>query len=120
MFKITPNIEGTPCNEEKVKSKLSVKEGSAKVRKFFVDGHNFTQLSDHYGVKVTLNFEGNLRRVLRSGSTLSDSPEGSEKELEEIEKMQEGSEKSDEDKDNLLKGIEIFEASPERVKLIIE
>jgi len=36
--------------------RLIVMKGSTKVDKFLVKGHNFTQLSDHYGVKVTLQY----------------------------------------------------------------
>ena len=37
-------------------SKLSVVEGSASVEKFLIEGHPFKQLSDHYGVKVSLQY----------------------------------------------------------------
>jgi len=38
------------------KGKLHIPPGSAKVEKFFIDGHTFTQLSDHYGAMVTLEY----------------------------------------------------------------
>jgi len=31
-------------------------KGSTKIEKFLVKGRHFTQLSDHYGVKVTLQY----------------------------------------------------------------
>jgi len=37
---------------------LSIPEGSARVEKFFIDGQDFTQLSDHYGSMVTLEYDG--------------------------------------------------------------
>jgi hypothetical protein len=37
--------------------KLHISEGSAKVEKFFVDSCDFTQLSDHYGSTVTLEYK---------------------------------------------------------------
>jgi len=37
-------------------SKLHIQEGSARVEKFFVDACEFTQLSDHYGSTVTLEY----------------------------------------------------------------
>jgi endonuclease/exonuclease/phosphatase family metal-dependent hydrolase len=37
--------------------KLRIIEGSAKVAKFFVDSCDFSQLSDHYGTMVTLEYK---------------------------------------------------------------
>jgi hypothetical protein len=37
--------------------KLQIIDGSAKVEKFFVDNCDFTQLSDHYGTSVTLEYK---------------------------------------------------------------
>jgi len=37
-------------------SNLRIPEGSARVEKFFIDGCDFTQLSDHYGTMVTLEY----------------------------------------------------------------
>jgi len=39
------------------KRKLRIQEGSAKVAKFFVESLEFTQLSDHYGSMVTLEYK---------------------------------------------------------------
>jgi len=41
---------------EKTKRRLNVMDGSAKVEKFFVEDCKFTQLSDHYGVMVSLDY----------------------------------------------------------------
>jgi len=43
-----------PCSY--VKERLSIVPGSAEVEKFLVKNRHFTQLSDHYGVKVTLQY----------------------------------------------------------------
>jgi len=37
-------------------NKLRVAKKSAKIQKFFISGHTFTQLSDHYGATVTLEY----------------------------------------------------------------
>jgi len=39
--------------------KLRVVEESAKVEKFLVAGRDFTQLSDHYGASITLEYNKN-------------------------------------------------------------
>jgi len=45
--------------------RLTVMKGSAKVEKFLVHGHTFDQLSDHYGVKVTLEYiKGTEEKIL--------------------------------------------------------
>jgi endonuclease/exonuclease/phosphatase family metal-dependent hydrolase len=54
IFKYVPRA--TLESDYPVKEKLVVMEGSACVEEFFVKGHKFGQLSDHYGVKVTLEF----------------------------------------------------------------
>jgi len=43
-------------------SRLIIPDASARVEKFFVDGHEFTQLSDHYGTMVTLEYDGSNGR----------------------------------------------------------
>jgi len=61
IFKYTPktlsryydNMKGL---SESATSKLSVVEGSSTVEKFLVEGYPFKQLSDHYGVKVSLQY----------------------------------------------------------------
>jgi len=40
----------------RAKAELILVEEDASVEKFFVKGHQFAQLSDHYGVKVTLQY----------------------------------------------------------------
>jgi endonuclease/exonuclease/phosphatase family metal-dependent hydrolase len=45
---------------DKASSRLSVVEGGSSVEKFLVEGHRFTQLSDHYGVKATLQYSQNI------------------------------------------------------------
>lgn len=45
---------------DKSSSRLSVVEGGTSVEKFLVEGHRFTQLSDHYGVKATLQYSQNI------------------------------------------------------------
>jgi len=38
---------------------LTIVEDSAKIEKFFVKGHDFDQLSDHYGIKISLQYSKN-------------------------------------------------------------
>lgn len=43
-------------------AKLRVIDGSAKVEKFFVNDKGFTQMSDHYGCSVTLEYNAVVKR----------------------------------------------------------
>jgi len=52
---IKPNISLQGI-KPRAKQELSVIKGSATVERFLIDGHKFSQLSDHYGVKVTLQY----------------------------------------------------------------
>jgi len=57
IFLYTPR----PTNQVKpdtqpTKKKLNILEGSAKVEKFFLEDFEFTQISDHYGVMVSLEY----------------------------------------------------------------
>jgi len=59
MFRFAPkNLVQEPYTPDRVKprsvDRLSVVDGSARVEKFLVSGHVFDQLSDHYGVQVTV------------------------------------------------------------------
>jgi len=47
------DLENQPMQKQ---SNLRIPEGSARVEKFFIDGCDFTQLSDHYGTMVTLEY----------------------------------------------------------------
>jgi len=64
IFKYTPDLPNKslslPKNKQYAKSGLSVIEESATVEKFLIHGHDFEQLSDHYGVKVTLQYTKGL------------------------------------------------------------
>jgi len=59
MFRFTPKtLAQEPVTPNTIKSpsgnKLSIVDGTARVEKFLVAGHVFDQLSDHYGVQVTV------------------------------------------------------------------
>jgi len=62
IFRYIPNLPlkndklGIMGLKPRAKQELSIVEESASVEKFFIEGHKFTQLSDHYGVKVTLQY----------------------------------------------------------------
>jgi len=58
IFLYTPRM---PTNQVKpdtqaTSKKLNILEGSAKVEKFFLEDFEFTQISDHYGVMVSLEY----------------------------------------------------------------
>jgi len=54
IFKFTPR--GTLETDLALKQKLAIVEDSVAVEEFFVKGFEFGQLSDHYGVEVTLKY----------------------------------------------------------------
>jgi len=63
IFKFSPRSRKKPQPDDQVeeetpnpKSELSVIKESARVEKFLVEGQKFTQLSDHYGVQVSLQY----------------------------------------------------------------
>jgi len=61
IFNLTPKsimkTKGVNISDHLAEQRLSIVEESAEVRKFFVDDREFTQLSDHYGVSVTLEYQ---------------------------------------------------------------
>ena len=52
---------------------MRFKSKSAGVEKFFVKGQKFTQLSDHYGVRVTLESQKEEQEIIPTGSTVDES-----------------------------------------------
>lgn len=61
IFKYTPRPDNSSSivqlvRKQNAKAELAVKDDSAKIAKFFVHGHDFDQLSDHYGIEVSLQY----------------------------------------------------------------
>jgi endonuclease/exonuclease/phosphatase family metal-dependent hydrolase len=63
IFLYTPKMPKDQVNPEAqlTKRKLNVLEGSARVEKFFLEDFEFTQISDHYGVMVCLEYSEELQ-----------------------------------------------------------
>jgi len=64
IFHFSPKIHpksqqdlGTEDETPNPKSKLSIRKESADIDKLLVQGKKFTQLSDHYGVQITLHYK---------------------------------------------------------------
>jgi len=69
-------------------SRLIIPDGSARVEKFFIDGHDFTQLSDHYGTMVTLEYDGsNGRESLDSPKRANAKSENSNTHQKQVEEQ---------------------------------
>jgi len=59
------DIENQPAQQQKQQMcRLSIPSGNARVEKFFVDGLDFSQLSDHYGSIVTLEYDLSKSEIL--------------------------------------------------------
>jgi len=62
VFLYTPRMNKDQVNpeEQTTNRKLHIVEGSARVEKFFLEDFEFTQISDHYGVMVSLEYSEEL------------------------------------------------------------
>jgi endonuclease/exonuclease/phosphatase family metal-dependent hydrolase len=63
IFLYTPRVSKDQVNPEQpsTKRRLNVLDGSARVEKFFLEDFEFTQISDHYGVMVSLEYTEEVR-----------------------------------------------------------
>jgi len=72
IFQLTPKSLFTEEFEKKLplkKSRLQIMDQSARVEKFFVEDQQFSQLSDHYGVMVSLEYsEGSDLSIVKQKS----------------------------------------------------
>jgi len=76
IFRYVPNLsdsEQSATLDLSTKQKLVVVEDSAKVEKFLVRGHDFEQLSDHYGVKITLQYSRGIESDKEDAETVESS-----------------------------------------------
>jgi endonuclease/exonuclease/phosphatase family metal-dependent hydrolase len=64
----------TGSNDIKAKLPLTIIQESAGVEKFLITGHPFDQLSDHYGVTVTLQYNGSSDLDKSEAETAMESP----------------------------------------------